>query len=70
MGGKRNGLFLVPKLPLGNPIACKALLCTQGATPMREVAQARQSLAAKSVPKQEHGDEVRVAIIINIDMLA
>jgi hypothetical protein len=53
-------MFMVPKLLLGNPCGPKALLCTQGATPMREVAEARQSLASKSVPKQELGDEVRL----------
>ena len=50
-----DGLVLVPKLSLGNPSGRKALLCTQGAISIREVAEARQSLASKSVPKQELG---------------
>jgi hypothetical protein len=59
VGGKSNNPFLVTNLPLGNPYGRKALLCTQGATPIREVAEARQSLASKCVPKQELGDEVK-----------
>jgi hypothetical protein len=36
----------------------KLCFAAQGAAPRREVAEARQSLASKSVPKQELGDEI------------
>jgi hypothetical protein len=52
-----NIFLLVPKLPLGNPISRKALLCTK-AEVSAILPAAKQELGANCVPKQELGDEI------------
>jgi hypothetical protein len=51
-------LSLVPKLRLGNPTGCKALLC-QPYSDNKIITEApKQSLGHKSVPKRELGNHM------------
>ena len=54
---KKEFFLLVPKLLLGNPIWCEALLCSKASNPSVTFLSPSWSLASMCVPKLELGNE-------------